>query len=144
MTAALQKKPPTPPDKPSPHSTEAEAGVIASVLLDSRMLDEVMLVISAADFLSSEHRRLFEIITSLHNANKPFDFLIILEKLKTLKIAAERDAAINALMLTTDRVPTAANAVWYAKTVRAASIKREIINTATHLTARAQEGRRPG
>jgi len=123
----------------SPRSLDAEAGVIASVLLDGRMLDEVLLVISAGDFLSSEHQRLFEIITTLHNSNKPFDFLIILEKLKAIKNDEQRQTMIAALTATTERVPTAANAVWYAKAIREAAIKRDIIHAGNSMVAMAQD-----
>lgn len=133
-----QALPMPPPDDVSPHASEAEAGVLASVLLDRRMLDEVLLVVSPADFLSLEYRRIFEIVVELHNANKPFDFLLIHNKLKAIKFAPERDAQMAALESLADQVPTAAHAVWYAKIVRDASIKREIISAATTMTTRAR------
>jgi len=126
-------------DEPMPHSTEAESGVISSVLLDSRMLDDVLLVVTAADFFSEDHRRIFELIVELHNANKPFDFLILAEKLRAIKDATERERMLGVLSDVSETVPTAAHAVWYAKIVRTASIKREIVSTGFHMLRKGQD-----
>lgn len=63
-------------DKPTPrvppHSIEAERSVIGALMLDNRVWDRVIDVVSESDFYRPEHRLIFQAVFSLAKNNKPF------------------------------------------------------------------------
>ena len=60
-----------------PHSTEAEQGLLGSLLIDNRVFDLVNDVITANDFYRGDHRRIYEHIVSLIQNGRPADVLTV-------------------------------------------------------------------
>ena len=54
-----------------PHSTEAEQGLLGSLLIDNRVFDLVNDVITANDFYRGDHRRIYEHIVGLIQNGRP-------------------------------------------------------------------------
>jgi len=131
---------PTTPSAPAaplrtiPHSTEAERGVLGSILLDaagdSRVLDlctENGIV--AESFFTPAYRLLFETLFEMSRAALAIDPLTLTERLRALNRLEEIGGAatIQALI---DETPTAAHAEYYINIVRQKHLLRAVISCA--------------
>ena len=114
-----------------PHSTEAERGVLGSILLDaagdSRVLDlctENGIV--PESFFTPAHRLLFETLAEMSRAALTIDPLTLTERLRALNRldGIGGSAIIQALI---DETPTAAHAEYYINIVRQKHLLRTVI-----------------
>lgn len=105
------------------HSAVAERGVIGSIFVDHRCLDDVVLVIEPAHFHDEAYRTIYETCVALHNAGKRPDPTLVVSKLGP---RLEQIGGMSTLLDIVEGMPTAANAVWYAETVREKYIQRYI------------------
>ena len=117
-----------------PHSTEAERGVLGSVLLDaasdSRVLDLCTENgITPESFFSPANRLLFETLIEMSHAALTIDPLTLNERLRTLNRLDDigGTAYIQALI---DETPTAAHAEYYINIVRQKHLLRSVISCA--------------
>jgi len=117
-------------DRSPPQSPEAEKGVIGSILLDPRVVDDVALVLKPEHFYSPSYRRLYEVCLALHNASKTVDATLIIERLTTAG-EFEMMGGMSMMLDVAECVPTAANAVWYAQIIRDKFQLRGIIHAST-------------
>lgn len=113
-------------DRPPPHSPEAEKGVLASMLLDFRVIDDVALVLKAEHFYSPSYRTVFEAIMSLHNNRASVELNALVEKLTAMG-ELHIIGGLPMLLDIVESQPIAHNAVWYATTVRDRSIQRKLL-----------------
>ena len=60
-----------------PHSTEAEQGLLGSLLIDNRVFDMVNDVVTPEDFYRGDHRRIYEHITQLISQGRTADDLTV-------------------------------------------------------------------
>lgn len=124
-----------------PHSSEAEKGVLGSVLLDAaRVMD---LCIAAClvpeSFYFEPHRRLFDDFIAMQHAGLAIDMLTVVERLRT---AGRLDAIGGAAFLESlvDATPTAAHAEYYIDIVRQKHLLREVIRCARNTERLCFEG----
>ncbi|MEK6239597.1 MAG: replicative DNA helicase, partial [Planctomycetales bacterium] len=117
-------------DRLPPQSLEAEQGVLGSILLNSEVCDEVVLVLDADDFYADAHRRLFRHLKEMNDEGLRIDSTLLHERLKK---AEELDAVggIAYLAEVANSVPHAANATYYAQIVAEKSTLRSLIHTST-------------
>ncbi len=121
-----------------PQAIEAEIAVLGAMMLEMEAAIEVMESLRESDFYKESHRAIFRAISSLITANQPVDQLTVTQKLMQLKLLdlAGGPAGISQILA---RVPTAANADYYAKIVREKSVLRGIIQAATGLVSEAYQ-----
>jgi len=119
-------------ERAPPHSLEAEKGVLGSILLDPRMCDDVALAVRPADFYAPNHRKLFEHMLEMHNSGKQIDLTLLVDKLKSVG-DFEALGGTAFLIDIAESVPTAANAVWYAKIVSEKAVVRDLIHASTEI-----------
>jgi replicative DNA helicase len=111
-----------------PHNDEAEQAVLGSILREPAKLDDVLMILRPSDFYQDAARRCYEAMIDLHH-------LGIVPDVKTLgQRFHERNEVADVggygyLSGLFDATPTSANAVFYAKQVRADSILRQLIHT---------------
>ena len=66
-----------------PYSPEAEQAVLGAIILDNKVLDEVVEVIGDSKFFYvAAHRVIYSAILDLFNTGKSVDFVTLLESLK--------------------------------------------------------------
>jgi replicative DNA helicase len=126
-------------ERTPPHDLDAEVCVLGSMLLDNEVIGEVLLHLRPADFYREAHRRIYDVIVSLHDAGKGVDAVLVREELRRrgdLEAAGGPEALVHIL----DRVPTAAHALHYAGIVRDGAIRRGIISAADGVIREAFEG----
>src|SRR2546429_7435621 len=123
-----------------PQSLEAEESVLGAVMLDNTVVDRVVEMLRPEDFYRGAHRRLFRAMVDLNGRSEPIDLITLSETLKARGDLAEVGGGAYLAELT-ERVPTAANAVHYAKIVRERSILRGLIEASTEIAMRGYQAR---
>ncbi len=119
-------------DKLPPQNLDAEMAVLGSMLLDEEAVSVAVEKLDAGCFYKDTHRKIFQTISDLYNANKAVDLI-------TLADALKRDSSLDdiggASYLTSlaNAVPTAANINHYAGIVREKYILRTLINNSTKI-----------
>jgi replicative DNA helicase len=119
-------------DRQPPYDPQAEIGVLGSVVLLPDVLDDVILIVRPDDFHDDAHRKLFEHMCALHEANKKIDPTLLVDRLKS---AGDFEAAGGMAYLgkIVNAVPNAAHATYYAEIVREKSTFRSLIYAATEI-----------
>lgn len=102
--------------KVPPHSLEAEACVLGSILLDSEVLAEVAHVITEDDFWSPAHREVYSAMSTLDRKSSPVDLITVAEELRASG-KLESIGGTDALTSFVEVTPSPVNAPRYARIV---------------------------
>jgi replicative DNA helicase len=121
-----------------PQNLEAEMAVLGSMLIEDDAISAILETIDENVFYSDAHRKIFLNIVQLYDQRKAVDLVTLVEKLKGDN-ALEEVGGASYLAGLTNTVPTAANAVHYARIVKEKSVLRALINNATRIAAEAYE-----
>lgn len=127
MTLAKTSTQNTMPDTRTPrYSEEAECSVIGGLILNNKAADDVIEIVSEADFYRKEHQYIFRAITQLTHESKPLDVLTVCEALKKMQLFDQAGGKkyLADIVVTT---PSAANIKAYATIVREQSVLRQLI-----------------
>jgi replicative DNA helicase len=117
-----------------PQNIDAEMGVIGSMLLDNRVIDELTSFLQPEHFYRDSHQILCRAIYELHAGSKPVDVHILAEELNR-KNQYKSIGGDDAIALIFDQTPHAANALHYGLIVKNKAIKRRHIELAHILLA---------
>ncbi len=109
-----------------PHSLEAEACVLGSMILDSNAIDIVVQICQSEDFFRPSHRVVYETLCRMHTDGKPIELLTLDQELKQAKLI-DRVGGTDYLVSLAEGVPSTANAEYYAKIVRDRALLRHLI-----------------
>ena len=125
-----------------PQSDSAEMAVLGSILIEPGLLYEVMQVLKAEDFYKDSHKRIFKAMVTLQDEDKDIDLVTVAN---ALRIDGVLDIVGGMTYLTElyDAVPTAANALSYARIVRDKSVKRQLVFLADKISTDAQADEEP-
>lgn len=108
------------------HDLIAEQSVLGGMLLSVRAVDDVIDALQPADFYQPKHELIARAIGTVHGRGEPVDPITVSEELRrTEKLSRAGGAAY--LHELTSIVPTAANAGFYAATVRELAGKRRMV-----------------
>jgi replicative DNA helicase len=121
-----------------PQSLEAEESVLGGVLLDNTALDRVTELLHPDDFYRGVHKKLFRAMLDLSERGEPVDLITLSEALRARGDLTDIGGA-SYLAALTERVPTAANIVHYARIVRDRSILRRLISVSTEIATSGYE-----
>lgn len=119
-----------------PHSIEAEAGVLSSLLLDNKSFDLCADLLEAKDFYRHEHKEIFGAITQMMMANKNVDVITVFESLRETG-KAEQVGGLAYLNSVAQYVPSAANLRRYAEIVRDQAALRGLIAASDQIAGMA-------
>lgn len=125
--------------KVPPHSIEAEQAVLASVLLNNDLMNEVVEVLRPDDFYQGAHRTLFLTMVELYERGRAIDQLTLTESLNARNVAAEV-GGLSYLSELISGIPTTANVAEYARLVKEKAILRRMIAVAQQVTNSAFRG----
>jgi len=125
-------------DRSPPFELEAEKAVLCSVLLSPDMADEVGMILKHGDFYDDANSKLFQHLFEMHDAGKKLDITLIVNKLKSAG-DLELIGGMAYLAEVSQAAATAAHAVYYAKIVREAAVKRRVIEAGTGMIQRAHD-----
>src|SRR5579871_3674418 len=111
-----------------PHNLEAERAVLGALLQDPTMADLVGQEIRPEHFYKQSHATIFQTIVELRNQGQPADIVVLASELKRRGLLDAVGGATELADLT-GAVPTAANAVYYARIVRERALLRSALTT---------------
>lgn len=115
-------------DRTPPHSDEAEMCLLGSMLLDSRCLDDIADVIRTPDqFYREPHQLIYTTIAGTHEKTGRVDLVLIEQRLKDAD-ALEPVGGVGYLIDLAESVPSAANAIFYARIVADKARRRDLID----------------
>ncbi|MEK7466444.1 MAG: replicative DNA helicase [Planctomycetota bacterium] len=121
-----------------PQNLEAEQCLIGSLLLDSAAMHEVDQKVEPGSFYLKKHQTLFKAIQSLTDEAKPVDAIILREELGR-KGLLEEVGGPEYLLELAGKVPSSANAEYYADIVREKALLRGFIGAASEILRKAYD-----
>jgi len=121
-----------------PHSIQAEASVLGSMILDAGAIDIVVQVTQPDHFDRPAHQVVFQALVDLHQQSKPVDLVLLRDEL-TRRKQLEAVGGVDYLVALAESVPSAANAEYYARIVRDKALLRLLIVAGTEMVREAHE-----
>ncbi|MEU7980494.1 replicative DNA helicase [Micromonospora sp. NPDC049081] len=128
-------------DRTPPQDVPAEQAVLGGMLLSKDACAEVCEILTGEDFYRPVHGTIFNTLVRLYGAGAPVDMVSVgsalLESGDLLKVGGGPY-----LHTLTERVPTAASAAWYARSVYDRAVERRLIEAGTRLVQLGHSGAR--
>ncbi len=119
-------------DKIPPQNIEAEMATLGAMLIDEKVIAEVLEFVFADSFYKREHQIIFEAIVSLFDARKKVDILTVSETLSKKKMLEKTGGSVYLTTLA-DFVPNSASASHYARIIKEKEILRSLIASANEI-----------
>ena len=121
-----------------PQAIEAEICVLGSMMLDAACIDIVVQIVRRNDFYRPAHQLIFQAIVDMRHAIKPIDLVTVRDEMDRRKQLGPV-GGVEYIVSLADGVPNAANAEYYAKTVRDKAMLRNLIVAGTAMIRDAFE-----
>lgn len=121
-----------------PNNLEAEQAVLGSALIDPLAAENIMANLQPQDFYSETHKTIFEIMKQLYLANRPIDFVTVVDLLDK-KEELEAVGGINYITSLSNVVPSSAYHNHYMQIVKRDSVLRQLISVCSNITNQAYE-----
>ncbi len=117
-------------EKLPPHAIEAEMSLLGSILLDPRVLGDVLMIVRGGDdFSQVKNGAIFDAMVHLYDQHASLD-IVPLHQLLVDRGTLDAVGGQSYLIELAESVPTASNAMHYAKLVREKAVIRRLIETA--------------
>jgi len=129
------------PERGVPHSLEAEAGGLGSLLLYPDRCDLVRGSLQAEDFYSAPYGMVYAAVLEMSDQRQPVDTLTLGEEL-TRRGQFDMVGGVAGLMELSAAVPNSANLEYYAQIVRDRAKQRRLLGAATEILEEAYRGER--
>ncbi|MEM7228015.1 MAG: replicative DNA helicase [Planctomycetota bacterium] len=122
-----------------PHATEAEMSLLGSIFIEPHAVGDVMTVVRGGDdFFKPVHGLIFDAMVELYDQRGTLD-IVQLNQLLVDRDLLKDVGGVAYLVDLASAVPTAANAMHYARAVRDKAIVRDVISAAGDVLADAYE-----
>lgn len=109
-----------------PHSDDAEAAALGSMLLSREACDRLLMMLTPEDFYNPVHQEIFSAMQSVGQSLRSVDILTVKEELQS-RHRLEKVGGQEYLEQLIDAVPTPAHAEHYADVVRNYSTERALL-----------------
>ncbi len=125
-------------ERPLPHNLDAERSVLGAILLDNHSLNLAVEKLRPEDFFLDQHRRIFQQMIALGEAQQAIDLVTLTEQLHR---GSELEAAGGAAYLAqlVDGVPRVTNLEHYTRIVKEKAVLRSLIHQAHAIQQQALE-----
>lgn len=120
-----------------PFSDYAEMAVLGSVFLEPGLLYEISQVVGMEDFYKDAHKKIYKVMYNLLEEGREIDLITVADALRSEGIL-DLIGGVSYLTGLCDEVPSAANAVSYARIIKDKAVKRQLIAVADRLSHDAQ------
>lgn len=125
-------------EKIPPQNLDAEMAVLGSMLIDEDAVSIAIESLEANFFYKDAHKKIFEAISGLYNANKAVDLITLTDELRKGG-SLDEVGGVSFLTGLVNSVPTAANISHYVSIIKEKSILRTLINNATKIVSLCYE-----
>ena len=113
-------------DKLPPQNLEAEESLVGCLLIDKESIYKISDFLSAEDFYSTNHQKIYQAIIDLFNKNEPIDLLTVSNVLKN-KDELEKIGGTSYLSSCINSIPNTSHILEYAKIIQKKKILRDLI-----------------
>src|ERR1700729_2021986 len=125
-------------ERPLPHNLDAERSILGAILLDNHALNPAVEKLKTDDFFLDPHRRIFERMIALAEAQQAIDLVTLTDRLhRSGELEAAGGAAYLAQLV--DGVPQVSNIEHYVRIVKEKSVLRNLIHTTHSIQQQALE-----
>jgi replicative DNA helicase len=128
-----------PGDRSQPQAVEAEASVLAAMLLEKDAISRAVEILDQDCFYLDSHRAIYATIASLYDRGVPADLVTVTEELRKKK-QLDKAGGASYLSMLLERVATGANVEYHSKIVLEKAMLRRLITSATGIIHRSYEG----
>lgn len=129
--------------KKLPQAIEAECALLGSMILDWRVVGEVVQIFqSGDDFYERKHGALFQVLVEMYDQNRSLDMVQLKHRLEDLGLL-DQVGGVDYLIELAESVPSASSAAYYAQIVRDKAVLRRLIDSAGQIIREAYEGAEP-
>lgn len=119
-----------------PRSDEAEAALLGSMMLDHKVIDDVLNLTTADDFFNGRNAAIFQHMAALHHTAGKVDIVLLKDSLHDAG-KLESVGGVDYLIDVTQAVPSATSAEYYAGIVRDKARQRRLIDACGKIIWRA-------
>lgn len=119
-----------------PHSIESEQSVLGALMLNNQSADRIG-GLRPEHFFRDDHRRIFSVVMTLINSEKPADVLTVFQALESAG-EADRVGGLAYLGEIANNTPSAANIGQYARTVIDRALLRSLMSVGDEIAADCQ------
>ena len=125
--------------KPLPHSKEAEAAVLAGILLRNDSLNDVASLVSEDSFYVPAYKSVFKAMMKLSEKGEPIDVVTLEHQLRAVD-ELNLIGGIEGLGKLADRYATSHNVAHHAELVRQTAVVRNLVVAAQEIADEGREG----
>lgn len=115
-----------------PNNIEAEESVLGAMLIDDKAADTIIPILHADDFYVPANRIIFTVMRELQEHSKPIDTVSVADKLEQ-DGKLDEVGSIAYLSSLAEKLPSAANAKYYAEIIKRDSLSRKVINAGNEI-----------
>ena len=126
-------------ERPLPQNLDAERSILGAILLDNHALNTAIENLKAEDFFLEQHRRVFNQMIALGEAQQAIDLVTLTESLHRVG-ELESSGGAPYLAALADGMPRVSNVEHYARIVREKALLRNLIHATHNIQQRALEG----
>jgi replicative DNA helicase len=126
-------------ERPLPQNLDAERSILGAILLDNHALNAAIENIKPEDFFLEQHRRVFNQMIALGEAQQAIDLVTLTESLHRVG-ELESSGGAPYLASLADGMPRVSNVEHYARIVREKALLRNLIHATQNIQQRALEG----
>ena len=126
-------------ERPLPQNLDAERSILGAILLDNHALNAAIENIKPEDFFLEQHRRVFNQMIALGEAQQAIDLVTLTESLHRVG-DLESSGGAPYLASLADGMPRVSNVEHYARIVREKALLRNLIHATHNIQQRALEG----
>jgi len=113
-----------------PQAIEAECALIGSMILDWRIVGEVVQILNdEEDFCLSKHGALYHVLVEMYDQNQSLDMVQLKHRLDDLGLL-DQVGGVEYLVELAESVPSASSAAFYARIVNEKAVLRRLIDAA--------------
>ena len=113
-----------------PHALEAEMSLLGSILIDAQVLGDVIFIVKSGEaFYTPAHGAIFDAMIFLYDRHSSVD-IVQLNQILVDRNVLEAIGGVGYLVELANSVPSATNAVHYARLVREKAVVRQLIGAA--------------
>ncbi len=132
------RKSSSPSEKVPPQAVEVEQAVLGAMLLDKEAIGKALEIIDKDCFYRDDHQKIFEVLVSLYDRNKPVDIITVSEELTGRKQLDEVGSRMYLLELS-EKIATTANVEYHCNIILEKSTLRRLINTSTRIVSQCYD-----
>ncbi|MBN1442234.1 MAG: replicative DNA helicase [Planctomycetes bacterium] len=125
-----------------PHSLETEQSLLGAILVDCEAASSAFQLLSADDFYSPRHAKIFAAIVEVYDRNSTVDEILLQNELER-RGEAEDVGGLEYLEELIQRLPAAANAEYYARIIQDKAILRALVSACTRTVEDVYESESP-